>query len=133
MRLIDADKVYPWYLEMFSAKTIGKEREIKPNEERFSMNDIRENLSNIPTEQEPMIFKSSVMMNAEDIEKYHQKIKEQMKEGVVLLPHYIDLVRPQELVLDKIIAEIHENAEMKSDGEWYLNEKWIMQIIDKYM
>lgn len=42
MRPIDADAVFPWYLEAFKGK-------IGPNEVRFSMNDIRENLDNIPT------------------------------------------------------------------------------------
>ena len=41
-RLIDADSVYKWYLEAFKGQ-------IKPNEIRFSMNDIRDNLQNIPT------------------------------------------------------------------------------------
>ena len=48
MRPIDADKIFPWYVEEFSEEKIG-ERAIKPNEVRFSMNDIRENLDNIPT------------------------------------------------------------------------------------
>ena len=48
-RLIDADAVYPWYVETFSAKSVGEVREIKPEDIRFSMNDIRENLDNIPT------------------------------------------------------------------------------------
>ena len=41
-RLINADSVYKWYLEAFKGQ-------IKPNEIRFSMNDIRDNLENIPT------------------------------------------------------------------------------------
>lgn len=41
-RLIDADAVYEWYLEAFKGQ-------IKPNEIRFSMNDICDNLENIPT------------------------------------------------------------------------------------
>ena len=41
-RPIDADAVYEWYLEAFKGL-------IKPNEIRFSMNDIRDNLQNIPT------------------------------------------------------------------------------------
>lgn len=41
-RLIDADSVYKWYLEAFKGQ-------IKPNEIRFSINDIRDNLENIPT------------------------------------------------------------------------------------
>ena len=48
MRPIDADMIFPWYTEVFSEEVIG-ERAIKPNEVRFSMNDIRENLDNIPT------------------------------------------------------------------------------------
>ena len=41
-RYIDAEKVYPWYLESFKG-------EIAPNEVRFSMLDIDCNLLNIPT------------------------------------------------------------------------------------
>lgn len=42
MRLIDADAVFPWYVEAFKGK-------IKPDEIRFSMNDIAGNLDNMPT------------------------------------------------------------------------------------
>jgi hypothetical protein len=48
MRPIDADMIFPWYTEAFSEEVIG-EKAIKPDEVRFSMNDIRENLDNIPT------------------------------------------------------------------------------------
>lgn len=48
MRPIDADKIFPWYTEAFSKEVIG-EKAISPDEVRFSMNDIRENLDNIPT------------------------------------------------------------------------------------
>lgn len=48
MRPIDADMIFPWYVEAFSEEKLG-ERAIKPDEVRFSMNDIRENLDNIPT------------------------------------------------------------------------------------
>ena len=48
MRPIDADMIFPWYTEMFSKEKIG-EKAISPDEVRFSMNDIRENLDNIPT------------------------------------------------------------------------------------
>lgn len=47
-RYIDADDVFRWYVETFSEKNNG-ERAIQPNEIRFSMNDIRDNLDNIPT------------------------------------------------------------------------------------
>lgn len=40
MRLIDADAIYKWYTDAF---------DFSPNEIRFSMNDIRDNLWNIPT------------------------------------------------------------------------------------
>lgn len=50
VRLIDANKVFPWYLKAFSAEEVGEERAIGPDEVRFSMNDIHENLNNIPTE-----------------------------------------------------------------------------------
>ena len=48
MRPIDADMIFPWYTEAFSKEAIG-EKAIKPDEVRFSMNDIQENLDNIPT------------------------------------------------------------------------------------
>ena len=48
MRPIDADMIFPWYTEMFSKEKMG-EKAISPDEVRFSMNDIRENLDNIPT------------------------------------------------------------------------------------
>ena len=35
-------------------------------------------------------------------------------------------------VLDKIRAELHATAEMHEDGDYYLREKWIDEIIDKY-
>lgn len=41
-RLIDADAIFPWYVEAFKG-------EIEPHDVRFSMHDIEMNLSNIPT------------------------------------------------------------------------------------
>lgn len=35
-------------------------------------------------------------------------------------------------VLDKIRAEIHANAEMHEDGDYYLRDEWIDEIFDKY-
>ena len=35
-------------------------------------------------------------------------------------------------VLDKIRAEGHATAEMHEDGDYYLREKWLDEIIDKY-
>jgi len=35
-------------------------------------------------------------------------------------------------VLDKIRAEIHANAEMHDDGDYYLRDEWIDEIFDKY-
>ena len=34
--------------------------------------------------------------------------------------------------LDKIRAELHATAEMHEDGDYYLREEWIDEIIDKY-
>ena len=49
MRPIDADSIYPWYLDAFKEnKELGL-KGIKPSEPRFSMNDIKGNLDNIPT------------------------------------------------------------------------------------
>lgn len=49
MRLIDADSIYPWYLNAFKENKELGFKGIKPNEPRFSMNDIKGNLDNIPT------------------------------------------------------------------------------------
>lgn len=46
MRLIDADAIFPWYVEAFKG---GVEPRIEPHDMRFSMLDIKMNLSNIPT------------------------------------------------------------------------------------
>ena len=35
-------------------------------------------------------------------------------------------------VLDEIRAELHETAEMHEDGDYYLREEWIDEIIDDY-
>lgn len=35
-------------------------------------------------------------------------------------------------VLGKIRAEIHATAEMHEDGNYYLRDEWIDEIIDKY-
>lgn len=57
MRPIDADAVYPWYIKAFSKEEIG-DRAIDPRNPRFSMNDIKANLDNIPTlDQEPVLDK----------------------------------------------------------------------------
>lgn len=49
MRLIDADSIYPWYLKAFKENIELGFKGIKPYEPRFSMNDIKGNLDNIPT------------------------------------------------------------------------------------
>lgn len=38
----------------------------------------------------------------------------------------------QDPILDKIRAEIHANAEMHEDGDYYLRDEWIDEIFDKY-
>ena len=35
-------------------------------------------------------------------------------------------------MLDKIRADLHYNAEMHEDGNWYLMDKWVDEILDKY-
>lgn len=34
--------------------------------------------------------------------------------------------------LEKIRAELHATAEMHEDGDYYLRDKWVDEIIDKY-
>lgn len=38
----------------------------------------------------------------------------------------------QEPILNKIRAELHATSEMHEDGNYYLREEWIDEIIDKY-
>ena len=38
----------------------------------------------------------------------------------------------QAFILDKIRAELHATSEMHEDGNYYLREEWIDEIIDKY-
>ena len=35
-------------------------------------------------------------------------------------------------VLDRIKADMHETSEKHEDGDWYLREEWVDEIIDKY-
>ena len=35
--------------------------------------------------------------------------------------------------LEDIKAELHKNAEMHSDGDYYLREEWIDEIINKHI
>lgn len=37
-----------------------------------------------------------------------------------------------ECVLNKIRVELHATAEMHEDGNYYLREEWIDEILDKY-
>lgn len=38
----------------------------------------------------------------------------------------------RQVELDKIRAEIHATAEMHDDGNYYLRDRWIDEIFDKY-
>lgn len=44
----------------------------------------------------------------------------------------IMIEEPKTDLLDKIRAEIHATAEMHENGNYYLREEWIDEIIDKY-
>ena len=35
-------------------------------------------------------------------------------------------------ILNKIRADVHYDAEMHEDGDWYLRVEWIDEILDKY-
>lgn len=35
-------------------------------------------------------------------------------------------------VLDKIRTELHTNAEMHDDGDYYLRDEWIDEVLNKY-
>lgn len=45
---------------------------------------------------------------------------------------HLPSIRSKTDVLDKIRAEIHATAEMHEDGDYYLRDEWIDEIIDKY-
>lgn len=61
-------------------------------------------------------------------------------DGVVEAIEELPSVNPQQRtgrwidaeVLDNIRAEIHATAEMHEDGDYYLRNDWIDEIIDKY-
>ena len=36
-------------------------------------------------------------------------------------------------LIEALKSEIRANAEYHEDGEWYLNEKWIIEILDKHI
>lgn len=42
------------------------------------------------------------------------------------------IIEPCGDVLDKIRVELHATAEMHEDGDYYLRDKWIDEIIDMY-
>lgn len=56
------------------------------------------------------------------------KHKETLDEIEEVLRHHKEINE----VLDKIRAEMHATAEMHEDGDYYLREEWIDEIIDKY-
>ena len=41
--------------------------------------------------------------------------------------------RPLEEELEKLRAELHETAEMHSNGNYYLRDEWIDEYIDKHI
>lgn len=45
---------------------------------------------------------------------------------------YDDLKKMLNNLINDIKEELHENAEMHSDGDYYLREEWIDEIIDDY-
>lgn len=59
--------------------------------------------------------------------EHHEQVAEWLKELKALKD------RPTKEVIEDIRSELHENAEMHMDGEWYLRDKWINEIIDKHM
>lgn len=66
MRLIDADSIYPWYVDAFKENKELGFKGIKPNEPRFSMNDIKENLDNIPTISSMQLYPDNSWTKVED-------------------------------------------------------------------
>lgn len=66
MRPIDADSIYPWYVNAFKENKELGFKGIKPNEPRFSMNDIKENLDNIPTISSMQLYLDDSWTKVED-------------------------------------------------------------------
>lgn len=66
MRPIDADSIYPWYVNAFKENKELGFKGIKPNEPRFSMNDIKGNLDNIPTISSMQLYLDDSWTKVED-------------------------------------------------------------------
>lgn len=66
MRPIDADSIYPWYVNAFKENKELGFKGIKPNEPRFSMNDIKGNLDNIPTISSMQLYPDNSWTKVED-------------------------------------------------------------------
>lgn len=66
MRPIDADGIYPWYVNAFKENKELGFKGIKPNEPRFSMNDIKGNLDNIPTISSMQLYLDDSWTKVED-------------------------------------------------------------------
>lgn len=67
-------------------------------------------------EQEPMVFKSS-MLATEKLEKCRQSIKEQIEDGVVLLPYYIDLISPYESNTEQLYVDKEPPVYKEGEGD----------------
>ena len=48
------------------------------------------------------------------------------------LAEWLKELKENKDVLDKIRAELHANAEMHDDGDYYLRDEWVDEIFDKY-
>ena len=55
---------------------------------------------------------------------------EEQVEAKIAIP--FDLKEHDKELLDKVRSELHANAEMHDDGQWYLMNEWIDEIFDKY-
>lgn len=73
-----------------------------------------------------------LIIDIPDIDYEHIKEYYEKNDIVEATYSYIYHGTPLNEVLDKIRAELHATAEMHEDKNYYLRDKWIDEIIDKY-
>lgn len=69
-------------------------------------------------------------------EEWGKKVAEQAIDVYIIngrtIREWIEILFDELTMLDKIRAELHATAEMHDDGDYYLRDEWIDEILDKY-
>ena len=79
--------------------------------------------------QEGRRMERCVRMTIENILEYYKDINYMYNDA----GRYDDLKKMLNKLINDIKEELHENAEMHSDGDYYLREEWVDEIIDDYI